>query len=64
MSLFTSTDSKEFEEKVKTYSKLINDEKLTLEEVIKKKQYIQICALNLDNSNHKYADLANTLNVF
>lgn len=58
MSLFTSTDSKQFESKVKNFSKLMGDEKLDLEDIIKKKQYVQICSLNLENSNHKYDDLA------
>lgn len=63
MSLFTSTSTKEFQQKVSSYQKLITEEKLNLEEIVKKKQYIEICNLNLDNSNHKYLDLANTLNV-
>lgn len=63
MSLFTSTDSKQFESKVKSFQKLMSDEKLEMEDVIRKKQYVQICALNLENSNHKYEDLANTLNI-
>jgi hypothetical protein len=48
---------------VQTFQKLITDENLTLEEVIKKKQYIQVCALNLDNSNHTYSSLAQVLNI-
>jgi hypothetical protein len=40
MSLFTSTDSKTFATKVNEYQKLITEEKLLMEEVIKKKQYI------------------------
>lgn len=38
-------------------------EKLAMEDVIRKKQYVQICSLKLDNSNHKYDDLANILNI-
>jgi hypothetical protein len=34
-----------------------------MEDVIKKKQYVQICSLNLDSSNHKYDDLAQRLNI-
>lgn len=41
----------------------MEDEKLSTDDVIRKKQYVQICSLNLDNSNHKYDDLANTLNI-
>lgn len=63
MSLFTSTSTKEFEEKVKQYSSLINEEKLDMSDIIKKKQYVQICNLQLDQSNHKYSDLAQVLNV-
>ena len=34
-----------------------------MEDVIKKKQYVQICSLNLENSNHRYEDLAQILNI-
>jgi len=34
-----------------------------MEDVIRKKQYVQICSLSLDSSNHKYEDLAQTLNI-
>jgi len=63
MSLFTSTDSKQFEGKVKSFQRLMDEEKLGIEEVIRKKQYVQICALQLENSNHKYDDLAAILNI-
>ena len=51
MSLFTSTDAKDFTQKVKQFEKLISDERLTIEEVLKKKQYVQVCTLTLENSN-------------
>jgi hypothetical protein len=41
----------------------MTEEKLEMEDVIKKKQYVQICSLKLENSNHKYGDLANILNI-
>jgi hypothetical protein len=63
MSLFTSTDSLQFQEKVKQFKKLMEEEKLNLEEVTRKKQYVQICSLKLENSNHKYSDLAKNLNI-
>lgn len=63
MSLFTSTDSKQFETKVKNFQKLMSDEKLEIEDVIRKKQYVQICSLKLENSNHKYDELAAILNI-
>lgn len=63
MSLFTSTDAKDFSQKVSQYSKLITDERLTMDEVLKKKQYVQVCTLTLENSNHKYSDIAALLNV-
>ena len=63
MSLFTQTDSKEFGAKVKTFQRLMTDEKLEMIDVIRKKQYVQICSLKLENSNHKYEDLAKTLNI-
>jgi hypothetical protein len=37
MSLFTSTDSKQFETKVKSFKNLMEEEKLAMEDVIKKK---------------------------
>lgn len=37
MSLFTSTNSKEFENKVKGFKRLMDEEKLEIEEVIRKK---------------------------
>lgn len=63
MSLFTSTDSKQFETKVKNFQKLMSEEKLEMEDVIRKKQYVQICSLKLENSNHKYDELAAILNI-
>jgi hypothetical protein len=41
----------------------MSDEKLEMVDVIRKKQYVQICSLKLENSNHKYEDLANILNI-
>ena len=41
----------------------MDNEKLGMEDVIKKKQYVQICSLKLENSNHKYSDLAKILNI-
>lgn len=63
MSLFTSTDSKQFETKVKTFTKLMTDEKLQIEDVLRKKQYVQICSLKLEASNHAYSELAAILNI-
>ncbi len=40
MSLFTQTDSKEFQNKVQGYKKLMNEEKLEMEDVLRKKQYV------------------------
>lgn len=34
-----------------------------MEEVVKKKQYIEVCLLSLENTNKKYSDLATILNV-
>ncbi len=62
MSLFTSTEGN-FEQKVKQYQSLMNEERLSMEDVIRKRQYVLVCSLTLENSNHKYSDLANLLNV-
>ena len=48
MSLFTSTSCKEFAEKVRAYKSLVEKEGLSMEEIIKKKQYVEICSLKLD----------------
>lgn len=63
MSLFTQTDSKQFEGGVKRFQRLMDEEKLAREDVIRKKQYVQICALSLESSNHHFEDLASTLNI-
>lgn len=41
----------------------MKEEKLKLDDVIRKKQYVQICSLKLENSNHHYEDLAKILNI-
>ena len=63
MSLFTQTDSREFEAGVKNFQRLMTEEKLDMADVIRKKQYVQICSLKLENSNHRYEDLARILNI-
>ena len=63
MSLFTNADIKQFTEKVKQYQKLISEENLSMDDIIKKKQYVQVCSLSLEQSNHKYEELAKALNV-
>jgi hypothetical protein len=40
LNLFTTTDSKQFPTKVKGFNKLMEEEKLNMEDVIKKKQYV------------------------
>ncbi len=34
-----------------------------MDDIIKKKQYVQACSLKLEDSNHGYDELAKTLNV-
>lgn len=63
MSLFTSTDAKNFESQLSKYTGLMEKERLSKDDVLKKKQYVQICSLKLETSNHKYSDLASLLNV-
>jgi hypothetical protein len=41
----------------------MNSERLGMDDVTKKKQYIQICSLKLEDSNHKCSDLADLLGV-
>src|SRR3569833_140915 len=55
ISLFTETDTKTFSAQVKKFSQLMQEERLTNEDVLKKKQYVQICSLQLEISNHKYS---------
>jgi hypothetical protein len=63
INLFTSTDAKDFSGRVSQFSQLIANEKLSMDEVLKKKQYVQICTLKLENANQKYSELASLLNV-
>ena len=63
ITLFNSTDAKDFGLKVNQYKDLISSERLTIEEVLKKKQYVQICQLQNENASYKYSDLAHILNV-
>jgi hypothetical protein len=58
ITLFNTTDAKEFGLKVGQYKDLICSERLTIEEVLKKKQYVQICSLQNENASYKYSDLA------
>lgn len=63
MNLFTLADEQQFNQKVKAFEGLMKSEGLSLEEVQKKKSYVKICSIKVDNANFKYTDLANLLNV-
>lgn len=63
MSLFTKTDAKNFKEALNGFAKLIKEEKLTTEELILKKSYVEICSLSTEKTNFKFSDLANLLNL-
>lgn len=34
-----------------------------MEEIVKKKQYVQVCSLKLEESNHGYDEIAQMLNL-
>jgi hypothetical protein len=63
LSIFTKTDAKNFKEALKGFAKLIQEEKLTIEELILKKSYVEICSLSTEKTNFKFSDLANLLNL-
>mmetsp|Transcript_29913 Transcript_29913/g.22163 ORF Transcript_29913/g.22163 Transcript_29913/m.22163 type:complete len:94 (+) Transcript_29913:846-1127(+) len=63
MSIFTLDSFKEFELKLKTFEGLMKQEGLSREEVLRKRSYVRICSLAITQSNHKYSDLANLLNM-
>lgn len=48
---------------MKAFQALITKENLEMEDLLKKKQYVQVCSLNLDESNHGYDSLAKMLNL-
>jgi hypothetical protein len=48
---------------VKAFQALITKENLEMDDLLKKKQYVQVCSLNLDESNHGYDSLAKMLNL-
>jgi hypothetical protein len=58
-----TTDVKNFESQLGQYQALITQERLSKEEVIRKKQYVEICSLKLEHSNYKYSEIAKLLNV-
>ena len=45
------------------FTTLMKEEKLSKEDMILKKSYVQICSLNTDKTNFKYAELATLLNL-
>lgn len=34
-----------------------------MDEIVKKKQYVQVCSLELEESNHSYDEIAQMLNL-
>lgn len=63
LSLFSETDAKEFKKQLGQFSKLMQAENLSEEEVIKKKSYVQICSLVTDKTNFSYEELSGLLNI-
>lgn len=63
MSIFTNRDAKHFKEGLNGFEKLIKEEKLTKEELILKKTYVEICSLSTEKTNFKFSDLAIRLNL-
>jgi len=45
------------------FKELMTQERLTEQEVLKKKQYVKVCSLKMENSSLKYSELATLLNV-
>lgn len=63
LSFFTTTGSKDFKNQLSKFKALMDKEGLKEEEVLIKKSYEQICSLSTENSNFKYSELSNTLDV-
>lgn len=63
LSLFTSTDAKNFLKELSQFDQLMKEEKLTKEDLVLKKSYVQICSLNTEKTNFKYSELATLLNL-
>jgi len=63
LNLFTKTDAKNFLKELTQFDKLMAAEGLNKDDMILKKTYVQICSLNTDKTNFKYAELATLLNI-
>lgn len=63
LSLFTSTDAKDFLKELSKFADLMKQEKLTKEDLVLKKSYVQICSLNTEKTNFKYTELGTLLNL-
>lgn len=61
--LFIDSDAQNFKGQVQKYAKIMTDENITMEEVITKKSYLQICTLSTQISNFKYSELSKLLNI-
>lgn len=61
--MFTQTSSKDFKKQLSAYAALMKKEGISEEEVLTKKTYEQICSLPTTNSNFKYGELAELLDV-
>ena len=61
--MFTSTDAKNFLKELSQFDQLMKEEKLTKEDLVLKKSYVQICSLNTDKTNFKYSELGTLLNL-
>jgi len=63
LNLFTNTDAKDFKQQLSKFSKLMENEGLQADEILVKKSYVQICSLSTENSNFKYTELSQLLNI-
>lgn len=63
LNLFTQTDSKNFSGALSQFAELMKAEGLSIEDMILKKSYVQICSLSTDKTNFKFGELATLLNL-
>ena len=63
LNLFTTTDAQDFKGQISKFQDIMTKENLSMNEVITKKSYLQICSLSTQTTNYTYTDLSKLLNI-
>jgi len=63
LTLFTTTDAQDFKGQVSKFQSIMTKENLSMDDVITKKSYLQICSLSTQTTNYTYSDLSKLLNI-